>query len=139
LKGKKPMNTARAFHSHPEPELLKIHDPKSTAARPATRQWPRHHQREKAHGNYEHWLWPLFSPGNYESGCQIATRDMVVVTNDIGWTLTEQGSLRQRGCTGCHRYEGYDKEARGPALQRAADQATRSREEGQFQASWRLE
>ena len=36
---------------------------------------------------------------------------MVLVTNDVGWTLTEGKDLfRQRGCTGCHRYEGYDKE-----------------------------
>jgi len=36
---------------------------------------------------------------------------MVLVSNDVGWTLTEGKDLfRQRGCVGCHRYEGYDKE-----------------------------
>src|SRR5258707_12163938 len=36
---------------------------------------------------------------------------MVLVTNDVGWTLSEGKDLyRQRGCVGCHRYEGYDKE-----------------------------
>jgi len=29
----------------------------------------------------------------------------------LGWTLSEGKDLfRQRGCVGCHRYEGYDKE-----------------------------
>ena len=67
---------------------------------------------EKAHGTYEHWLWPLFPRGNAEAGCQTChAADMVVVSNDVGWILSEGKDLyRQRGCVGCHRYEGYDKE-----------------------------
>jgi cytochrome c551/c552 len=113
LKGKKPDEYARAFTSHPEPDLLKIHDPEKYGCSPCHQGNGRATTSvEKAHGNYEHWLWPLFSPGNYESGCQIChSADMVLVTNDVGWTLTEGKDLfRQRGCTGCHRYEGYDKE-----------------------------
>ena len=113
LKGKKPDEFARAFTSHPEPDLLKIHDPDKFGCSPCHQGNGRATTSiEKAHGNYEHWLWPLFSPGNYESGCQIChSADMVVVSNDIGWTLTEGKDLfRQRGCMGCHRYEGYDKE-----------------------------
>jgi cytochrome c2 len=47
-----------------------------------------------------------------EAGCQTChAADMVLVSNDVGWTLTEGKDLfRQRGCVGCHRYEGYDKE-----------------------------
>ena len=113
LKGKKPDEYARAFTSHPEPDLLKIHDPEKYGCSPCHQGNGRATTSvEKAHGNYEHWLWPLFSPGNYESGCQIChSADMVVVSNDVGWTLTEGKDLfRQRGCMGCHRYEGYDKE-----------------------------
>ncbi len=113
LQGKKPDEYARAFTSHPEPDLLKIHDPEKYGCSPCHQGNGRATTSvEKAHGNYEHWLWPLFSPGNYESGCQIChSADMVVISNDIGWTLTEGKDLfRQRGCTGCHRYEGYDKE-----------------------------
>ena len=113
LKGKKPDEYARAFTSHPEPDLLKIHDPEKFGCSPCHQGNGRATTSvEKAHGNYEHWLWPLFSKGNYESGCQIChSADMVLVTNDVGWTLTEGKDLfRQRGCTGCHRYEGYDKE-----------------------------
>jgi len=113
LPGKKPDEYARAFTSHPEPDLLKIHDPEKYGCSPCHQGNGRATTSiEKAHGNYEHWLWPLFSPGNYESGCQIChSADMVVVSNDVGWTLTEGKDLfRQRGCMGCHRYEGYDKE-----------------------------
>src|SRR5712691_146489 len=112
-KGKQPDEYARAFTSHPEPELLKTHDPDKFGCSPCHQGNGRATTSvEKAHGNYEHWLWPLLSPGNYESGCQIChSADMVLVTNDVGWTLTEGKDLfRQRGCTGCHRYEGYDKE-----------------------------
>ena len=36
---------------------------------------------------------------------------MVLATNDVGLILSEGKDLyRQRGCVGCHRYEGYDRE-----------------------------
>jgi hypothetical protein len=113
LSGKKPDEYARAFTSHPEPDLLKTHDPDKFGCSPCHQGNGRATTSvEKAHGNYEHWLWPLFARGNMEAGCQTChASDMVLVTNDVGWTLSEGKDLfRQRGCVGCHRYEGYDKE-----------------------------
>jgi len=113
LQGKKPDDYARAFTSHPEPDLLKIHDPDKFACTPCHQGNGRATTSvEKAHGTYEHWLWPIFRKGNLEAGCQIChSADMVLVSNDVGWTLSEGKDLfRQRGCMGCHRYEGYDKE-----------------------------
>jgi len=112
-KGKKPDEYARAFTSHPEPDLLKIHDPDKFGCSPCHQGNGRATTSvEKAHGNYEHWLWPLFPRGNMEAGCQTChAADMVLVSNDVGWTLLLGKDLfRQRGCVGCHRYEGYDKE-----------------------------
>jgi cytochrome c551/c552 len=113
LKGKKPDDYARAFTSHHEPELLKTHDPEKFGCSPCHQGNGRATTSiEKAHGTYEHWLWPLFPRGNVEAGCQTChAADMVLVMNDVGWTLSEGKDLyRQRGCVGCHRYEGYDKE-----------------------------
>jgi len=113
LKGKKPDDYARAFTSHPEPDLLKVHDPDKFGCSPCHQGNGRATTSvEKAHGNYEHWLWPLFPRGNMEAGCQTChAADMMLVTNDVGWTLSAGKDLfRQRGCVGCHRYEGYDKE-----------------------------
>jgi mono/diheme cytochrome c family protein len=113
VKGKKPDEYARAFTSHPEPELLKTHDPEKFGCTPCHQGNGRATTSvEKAHGTYEHWLWPLFPKGNVEAGCQNChAADMVLVTNDVGWTLSEGKDLyRQRGCMGCHRYEGYDRE-----------------------------
>jgi predicted nucleic acid-binding Zn-ribbon protein len=113
LKGKKSDEYARAFTSHPEPDLLKIHDPEKFGCSPCHQGNGRATTSvEKAHGNYEHWLWPIFTSQNYEAGCQIChSADMVLVTNDVGWVVSEGKDLfRQRGCVGCHRYEGYDKE-----------------------------
>jgi cytochrome c551/c552 len=113
VKGKKPDEYARAFTSHHEPELLKTHDPEKFGCSPCHQGNGRATTSlEKAHGTYEHWLWPLFPKGNVEAGCQTChAADMVLVTNDVGWTLSEGKDLyRQRGCVGCHRYEGYDKE-----------------------------
>ena len=58
---KKPDEYARAFTSHPEPELLKTHDPDKFGCSPCHQGNGRATTSvEKAHGNYEHWLWPLF-------------------------------------------------------------------------------
>lgn len=112
-KGKKPDEYARAFTSHPEPQLLQIHDPDKFGCSPCHQGNGRATTSvEKAHGDYEHWLWPLFPKPNVEAGCQTChAADMLLVTGDVGWTLSEGKDLfRQRGCVGCHRYEGYDRE-----------------------------
>ncbi len=113
LQGKKPDEYARAFTSHPEPGLLKTHDPEQFGCSPCHQGNGRATTSvEKAHGTYEHWLWPLFPNENTEAGCQTChAADMLLVSNDVGWTISEGKNLfRQRGCVGCHRYEGYDKE-----------------------------
>jgi cytochrome c551/c552 len=99
--------------SHPGLDLLKMHDPEKFGCSPCHQGNGRATTSvEKAHGTYEHWLWPLFPKGNVEAGCQTChSADMVLVSNDVGWTLNEGKDLfRQRGCMGCHRFEGYDKE-----------------------------
>jgi len=110
---KKPDEYANAFVSHPEPELLKTHDPDKFGCSPCHQGNGRATTSvEKAHGNYEHWLWPMFPKPNVEAGCQTChAADMVLVSGDVGWTISEGKDLfRQKGCMGCHRYEGYDKE-----------------------------
>jgi cytochrome c551/c552 len=104
---------AEAFVSHPEPELLKIHDPDKFGCSPCHQGNGRATTSiEKAHGNYEHWLWPLFPKENSEAGCQTChAADMFLAVGDVGGTISEGKDLfRQKGCMGCHRYEGYDKE-----------------------------
>ena len=112
--GKKPDEYARAFTSHPEPELLKTHDPDKFGCSPCHQGNGRATTSvEKAHGNYEHWLWPLFPKENMEAGCQTChAADMKLVSGYVEWHVINEGKdlFRQRGCVGCHRYEGYDKE-----------------------------
>ena len=111
---KKPDEYAEAFVSHPEPVLLKTHDPEKFGCSPCHQGNGRATTSiEKAHGNYEHWLWPLFPKENVQAGCQNChAADMVLVSGDTEWKVIDQGKdlFRQRGCVGCHRYEGYDKE-----------------------------
>ncbi len=101
----------KAFISHPNKELLKTHDPErfgcSTChggnGRGTT-------SVEKAHGRYEHWLWPLYYKENVEAGCnQCHNRDRITAGADV---LNHGKDLFQnRGCVGCHRYEGFDRES----------------------------
>jgi cbb3-type cytochrome oxidase cytochrome c subunit len=111
---KKPDAYAEALVSHPEPALLKIHDPDKFGCSPCHQGNGRATTSiEKAHGNYEHWLWPLFPKENVQAGCQNChAADMVLVSGDVQFETINNGKdlFRQKGCMGCHRYEGYDKE-----------------------------
>jgi cytochrome c2 len=111
---KRPDEYATAFVSHPEPELLSIHDPEKFGCSPCHQGNGRATTSiEKAHGNYEHWLWPLYPKENAQAGCQSChSADMVLASGDVQFSTINNGKdlFRQRGCMGCHRYEGYDKE-----------------------------
>jgi cytochrome c551/c552 len=111
---KQPDEYARAFTSHPQPELLSIHDPEKFGCSPCHQGNGRATTTvEKAHGNYEHWLWPLFPRENVQAGCQNChAADMVLASGGTEWKVIDEGKdlFRQKGCMGCHRYEGYDKE-----------------------------
>ncbi|MGA9997655.1 MAG: c-type cytochrome [Pyrinomonadaceae bacterium] len=111
--GKKPDDLARAFVNHPRKELLQIHDPERFGCsachggngRATT-------SAVKAHGLNPFWLHPLYRKENTEAGCQQChSSDRVL---DFAPTLNLGKDLfYQRGCVGCHRYEGFDKEADG--------------------------
>src|SRR5262249_35769016 len=63
--------------------------------------------------NYEHWLWPLFPAQNVQAGCQTChAADRMLTKTDGDFAVIDEGKdlFRQRGCNGCHRYEGYDRE-----------------------------
>src|SRR5580700_2649489 len=66
---KKPDEYADAFLSHTQPELLALHDPEKFGCSPCHQGNGRATTSvEKAHGNYEHWLWPLFPKENAQAG-----------------------------------------------------------------------
>jgi len=105
---KNPMSAA--FTSHPDMELLRIHDPDKFGCTPCHNgNGMQVDSVEMGHGEYEHWLWPLYHKGNMEAGCQQChAADMVV---DHAQELTSGKQLLQwKGCIGCHRFQGYDSE-----------------------------
>ena len=68
------------YVSHPRRELLKLHDPERFGCSPCHGGNGRATASVvKAHGRYQHWLWPLYDRENFEAGCQQChARDMVV-------------------------------------------------------------
>ena len=107
----RPDPLARAFVSHPDPDLLKIHDPDKFGC--SSCHWGNGRATtsvEKGHGENKFWLHPLFARENMEAGCnQCHSADRVLQGAPV---LTEGKDLfYQRGCVGCHRYEGFDREA----------------------------
>ena len=108
--GKTPDSLARAFVTHPNKELLDIHKPDKFGC--AGCHWGNGRattSETKGHGRHRFWLWPMFEKENTEAGCQQChARDRVTQgaeTLNLGRDL-----FYQRGCMGCHRYEGYDRE-----------------------------
>ena len=98
---KTPDEYALAFTSHPEPDLLKTHDPEKFGCSPCHQGNGRATTSvEKAHGNYEHWLWPMFKPANVEAGCQTCHQaDMFLQSGSVGHVISDGKFLfRQRGC-----------------------------------------
>jgi len=108
--GKTPDNLARAFISHPRRELLEIHNPERFGCTGCHWGNGRATTGEvKGHGRHRFWLWPMFEKENTEAGCQQChARDRVTEGAD---TLNLGRDLfAERGCMGCHRYEGFDRE-----------------------------
>ncbi|HYX42992.1 MAG TPA: c-type cytochrome, partial [Pyrinomonadaceae bacterium] len=64
---------------------------------------------EKAHGLNEFWLHPLHEKDNVEAGCQQCHSNDRVVQYANNLTLGKD-LFQTRGCVGCHRFEGYDRE-----------------------------
>ena len=103
------MGGRKEFTSHPHKELLQMHDPErfgcSTCHNGNGRATT---SVTKAHGDYEHWLWPLFKPANVEAGCQTCHQaDMFLQSGAVGQTIYDGKFLfRQRGGNGMtqHRY-----------------------------------
>jgi cytochrome c551/c552 len=96
------------FASHPDADLLKIHTLEKFGCSPCHGGNGRALDTvERAHGRYEHWLWPLNYPENYEAGCQQChSADM---RTEHAPVLSRAKQLyRTKGCIGCHRFQGFD-------------------------------
>src|SRR6185437_8691720 len=101
---------SRAFVSHPNREILQLHNPEKFGC--SSCHWGNGRattSEEKGHGRHRFWLWPMFEKENTEAGCQQChAKDRVTQgaeTLNLGRDL-----FAQRGCMGCHRYEGFDRE-----------------------------
>jgi cytochrome c2 len=107
--GGEPDKLARAFVSHPK-EIFQTHNPEKFGC--SSCHWGNGRattSETKGHGRHRFWLWPMFEKENTEAGCQQChARDRVT---DGAETLNLGRDLfAERGCMGCHRYEGFDRE-----------------------------
>ncbi|MEO7651828.1 MAG: c-type cytochrome, partial [Bryobacteraceae bacterium] len=104
------MGGEAVFATHPNKELLKVHDPETFGCTPchggngvATS------SVTKAHGRHKFWLWPAHQKENLEAGCQQCHYKEIVT--EMSDKLNEGREIyRLRGCMGCHRYDNFDRE-----------------------------
>ena len=108
--GKTPDALARAFVSHPDREVLQLHNPEKFGC--SSCHWGNGRATTsdtKGHGRHRFWLWPMFEKENIEAGCQQChARDRVTQGADM--LNLGRDLFAERGCMGCHRYEGFDRE-----------------------------
>jgi len=108
--GGEPDSLARAFVSHPNREVLQVHNPEKFGC--ASCHWGNGRattSEMKGHGRHRFWLWPMFEKENIQAGCQQChARDRV--TQGAEQLNLGRDLFMQRGCVGCHRYEGFDRE-----------------------------
>ncbi|MHC4443287.1 MAG: c-type cytochrome [Planctomycetota bacterium] len=107
---KEDMEGESAFTSHPQRELLKIHDPEQFGCSPchggngvATT------SVQKAHGQYRHWLWPLYDRENVEAGC-LQCHESALQLEHADTLNTGKELFRHYGCWACHPRDGFDTE-----------------------------
>jgi cytochrome c551/c552 len=96
------------YSSHPDLDLIEWHPLEKFGCSPCHGGNGRAIDSVKrGHGRYEHWLWPMYYPENYNAGCQQChSADMVTEHAPV---LNEGKQLyRQKGCIGCHRFQGFD-------------------------------
>ena len=105
------MGGEAVFASHPNKEMLKIHDPEKFGCTPCHGgNGAALSSVEKSHGYNKFWLWPLHHKENIQAGCQQCHAREVVT--EMADTLNQGREIfRLRGCMGCHRYEAFDREA----------------------------
>jgi len=103
------MGGEAAFVSHPNKELLEIHNPEQFGCSTCHGGNGRGTTSvTRGHGRYKHWLWPLYYRENVQSGCnQCHNKDRVTPMA----TVLNRGKdlFVTKGCAGCHRYEGFDR------------------------------
>jgi cytochrome c2/uncharacterized ParB-like nuclease family protein len=101
-------STDAPFTSHPDPDLIRWHPLEQFGCSPCHGGNGRAIDSvRRAHGRYEHWLWPLYYRENFDAGCQQCHASDMVTERAAVLNLGKQ-LYRQKGCIGCHRFQGFD-------------------------------
>lgn len=99
------------FISHPSRDLLQIHNPDEFGCSTCHNGNGRATSSVvKGHGRHKFWLWPMWQKENMQAGCQQChAKEVITEQADVlnkGRTL-----FLNKGCWGCHRFEGFDRES----------------------------
>ena len=126
------------FTSHPNKELLKIHDPEKYGCTPCHGgNGAALSSVEKAHGYNKFWLWPLHHKENIEAGCQQCHAKEIVT--EMSDTLNQGREIfRLRGCMALSPLRGVRPRSRRDLERQPADPPVGAAE-GRVEARGRLQ
>jgi len=99
------------FISHPSRDLLQIHDPDEFGCSSCHNGNGRATSSVvKGHGRHKFWLWPMWQKENIQAGCQ-QCHAKEVITEQADVLNKGRMLFLNKGCWGCHRFEGFDRES----------------------------
>jgi mono/diheme cytochrome c family protein len=108
---------AQPFTKHPEPELLKIHNPETFGCTPCHRGQGAALTAGLAHGNDDHyWEWPLLKGEEVYASCNGCHTSQSYLKYGGRFNKAKQ-MLEEAGCFGCHEIKGFTDLAKiGPEI-----------------------
>ena len=99
------------FISHPSSDLLQIHNPDEFGCSTCHNGNGRATSSVvKGHGRHKFWLWPMWQKENMQAGCQ-QCHAKEVITEQADVLNKGRTIFLNKGCWGCHRFEGFDRES----------------------------
>ena len=118
------------FTSHPDPDMMKYHPLEKFGCSPCHGGNGRALDTvEKGHGRYEHWLWPLYYPENFNAGCQQChASDMV--TEHAPVLNTRQAAVPRKGLHRLPPLPGLRQSGRGTGQRAPGHHPARKSEAG---------
>lgn len=118
-------SAAQPFTLHPDPELLKIHNPETFGCTPCHRGQGTALTAGRAHGDDDpYWEWPILKGSEVYTSCEGCHENQSYLKYGGSFNKAKQ-ILEESGCFGCHEIKGFTDLAKiGPDINQLSAKTT---------------